>query len=436
MKARVYLLGLLCLCSACAAPSLRYKNDVNKLIAAEKFEQAAQRVSDKRRSMYARQDFMLADLDRAALLHDAQNPGESDRLLARAQDRMEDLYTRSATKAAGQLLINDLTAPYQAGAYERALTYFYRAVNFLQQEDLSGAAVEARKAVFFLDQLRGSKKNGYNDDPFIQYFASLIFESVGARSDARIARENALNGYANLGGLLRVSAPEFSVPDNAAELGEVIVLHYNGRVPLKKKATVQFSWDRIFGLLTTQQEGNDSLPPETANALAAGWMGHAITLSYPVLEEQSFTVASSFVQADGQVYQMQKMADVAAAAKADLDERLPGMWFRMAARAVIKQIAAEQARKAVSGATENDGWGQLAGLAVTIFGAATEQADTRQWFTLPAEIFMTRIFLPPGTQNIRLLLRDGYGNIVGEHLFEDVAVPRGGRVFLHHRTGR
>ena len=222
MKARVYLLGLVVFCSACAAPSLRYKSDVSRLMAQGKFQTAADTVAAKSHKMYARQDNALAYLDQAALLHDAANPAQSDKLLAQAQARIEELYTVSATRSAGRLLINDLTLPYEVSAYERAFTYFYRAMNFLDQHNLMDAAVEARKASAFLDQLRASKQKGYNDDPFVQYFSSLIFESVGQRSDARICRENALNAYQNLGGLLRVSAPEFTVPANADELGEVI----------------------------------------------------------------------------------------------------------------------------------------------------------------------------------------------------------------------
>ncbi len=436
MKARVYLLGLIVFCSACAAPSLRYKTEVNKLIAGGKFKAAEELVSAKQKKMYANQDFVLAYLDRASLLHDAQEITQSDLFFSQAQDRIEELYTKSITKKAGQLVINDLTAPYEVGTYERAMTYFYRAMNFLQRNNLMDAAVEARKAVFFLDQLRGSKKTGYNDDPFVQYFASLIFESVGQRSDARIARQNAMNAYAKLGGLLKVNAPDFPVPANADELGEVIVVHYNGLLPLKKTATIQVAWDRILAIVSTQQENRSSLSPEVANAINAGWMGHAVTLSYPVLEPQHFVITSSWVQAGGQQYRLQKMADLGAAAKLDLEERMPGIWFRMAARAVAKQVAAEQARQVTKSATKEEAWGDLAGMVVNIFGAAVERADTRQWFTLPAHIYMTRLFLTPGTQNIQLLFRDGYGNIIGEYTFEDVPVQRGRRIFLHHRTAR
>ena len=94
---------------------------------------------------------------------------------------------------------------------------------------------------------------------------------------------------------------------------------------------------------------------------------------------------------------------------------------------ILDAIQAAQAAK-------DDTVGELAGMFVSALGAAVEKADTRQWFTLPAELRMVRAFVPPEIYNIRLLLRDGYGNIVGERVFENVRVQRGRRIFLHFRT--
>ena len=434
MKARICLLGLVIFCSACAAPSLRYKVQVNQLTAQGQFEEASQRIEEKKTKLYKGKDAVLFDLDRGTLLHDAQNPSASDKLFASAQAAIHEAYAKSISGLAGQFILNDWTASYAVPPFEQALTYYYRAQNFLQQGDLSSAAVEARRAVFFLDHLRADKKSGYNDDPFVQYFASLVFESVGQRSDAQIARTNALKAYERLGPQLHVSAPDFPVPSNADELGEVLIFHYNGRMPLKKSETLQVAWDRALLLASSPQETPDGVSPEVQNALTAGIMGSAVTLSFPGWVEQPTRVKFSEIEAGGQRYFTQKTADLAAAAKLDLEEKMPGILFRTASRAVTKQVASVQARHAVSSAANDETWGDLAGMLVSALGAATETADTRQWFTLPAEVRMARLFLQPGTQNIKLLFRDGYGNIVGEHVFENVPVKPGERIFLHYRT--
>jgi len=437
-KARIWVLGLAVVCSACAAPSLRYKSDVQKMMAAGKFSEAAAWVEGKKNKMYADKDAHLYALDKAVLLHDAQSHQESDALLAQAQQRIEDLYTKSASATLGKVVVNDLTTPYEAADYEKAFTYFYRAMNFLQQDNLSDAAVEARRAAFFLDHLRASQQKGYNDDPFIQYFASLIFESVGQRSDARISRENALNAYRKQGGKLDVQTPHFVVPADADQWGEIILLHYNGLLPLKKTQTLQLAWNRAISIASSPQETRYEVAPEVENAIYAGIMGNAITIALPALENQRYQVRSSLAVVDGQRYPLLKMANLGALAHQDLEEKMPGIWFRTVTRAVIKQVAAVQARHAVNHATDkqDSALGDFAGMLVSVLGAAFEKADTRQWFTLPAEIHMTRIFVQPGKRDIQLLLKDGYGNIVGEKVFENVKVGRGERVFLHYRSAR
>lgn len=417
------------LCSACGAPSLRYKYEVNHLAAQGKFERAADLVQSKRKHMYGRRDTLLYELDRASLLHDAQKYPQSDELLADAQQRITDSYTKSISASASRVVINDLTTPYYAADYETALTFFYRAMNFLNQNDVMSAGVEARKAVFFLDHLRADKKKGYNDDPFVQYMASLIFESTGDLSDARIARQNAMNAYHKRGW----TPPQFSVPANIGEYGEVVIVHSVGQVPLKKSQTIQLAWHRILSFANAPVENAGPVSPEVQNAITAGITGSAITVAYPVLEMQPYSVVSSVAQIEDKRYPLQLMSNVSELVVQDLEEKMPAMWFRLATRAVLRRIAAVQARHAMEKEHGHDmGW--LAEMVVDVFGAAVEKADTRQWFTLPAAIYMTRAFIAPGTQDIRLLLKDGNGNIIGTYTFEDVQVPRGGRVFLHYRS--
>lgn len=423
-------------CSACGAPSLRYKYEVNKLAAEGKFEQAADWVAAKRKHMYGARDVLLYDLDRSTLLHDANQPLPSDQLLADAQQYITDSYTKSVSASASRLLVNDLTTPYYAADYETALTFMYRAMNFLQQNDVMSAGVEARKAVFFLDHLRGQKTKGYTDDPFVQYMASLIFESTGELSDARIARQNALNAYQKRGWPI----PQFSVPSNASQYGEVIIVHYVGQVPLKKSQTIQLAWHRILAFANAPVENAGPISPEVENAIRAGITGSSITVAYPVLENQPYYIVASTAEVNGQRVALQPMSNVSELATKDLEDKLPGIWFRVATRAVLRRIAAVQARHAVESSRDNKshasslGW--LAEMAVGVWGAAVEKADTRQWFTLPASIYMTRLFVEPGTQDIRLLLQNENGQVIATHTFENITVPRGGRVFLHHRTAQ
>lgn len=423
------------LCCACGAPSLRYKKEVNKLVSAGQWAEAAAKVEASKTKNYSERDRLLYYLDESVLHHEAGAHVESDQLLAQAQQRTDELFARSISGQAGRLLINDLTLSYYPADYETALTYYYRAMNFLQQQDVSSAQVEARKAVFFLDNLRNSKPKGYNDDPFVQYFSSLVFESAGNLNDARVSRARATLAYQKGLGGEGTAAPAFAVPQNADRLGEIIVIHSNGFIPLKQSSTFQVQWGQAMAWASAPQEGED-VAPEVQNALTAGLTGNALTLSWPTLQPQPYQIRASRVEAGGQTQRTVLMSNVADLADTDLKAKLPGIWFRSATRAVVKRIAAEQAKKAMNANSEDPWAGELAGMLVSAFGAMTEKADTRQWFTLPAEIRMSRLFVRPGTQQVTLRFEDEFGNIVGEHVFDNVYVKPGGRVFLHYRTAR
>ncbi len=432
MKAPAVLICVALLCSACGAPSLRDKKEINRLVAAQDFTAAVARLDKDKKKLYKEKDAALYFLDKAALLHDAQQPVQSDAALSSAQDVIDELYAKSVTGALGTLLINDLTTPYYAAPYEQALTFFYRGMNFLQLNNLSGALVEARKAVFYLDHLRGAKSSGYRDDAFVQYFASLVFESGGKRDDARISRQNALNAYQRNGW----PVPDFPVPPNASEMGEILIFHYNGLLPLLKSQTMQVGWDKLLLWASSPAEG-ESINPQVQNAIMAGLTGRAITVAYPVLEKQPYQVQASFVTADGMFMQnTQKVQDTSALVEDYLQERMPGLLFRLATRAIVKQTAVVQARHAAAQAAKDDTVGKLAGMFVNFLGALSEKADTRQWFTLPAEVRLARIFVRPGEHEIKLFFKDGYGNIVGEKSFGTVRVRAGERVFLHSRTAK
>ena len=432
-KARLFILLLAVVigCSACGAPSLRHKKEVNKLIAAGDFNAAVQKIESVKKSEYSRRDRLLYQLDTGAVLHDAAQYPQSDERFAAAQDRIDELFTQSISAHVGQYIINDLTVPYQPAPYERMLTYYYRAMNFLSQQDINGALIEANRAVFYLDHLSGSEAAHWQNEPFIQYFMSLVFESAGKLDDARISRARAAQSNP---GTVQTLKPSTSLPNG---WGEVIVVHANGAVPLKKSKTFQISWNHLRVLFNEAQEGQRELSPEIQNAIVSGLLGNSITLSYPVLEDQSFRIASSEVITEqGEVYPTYLLGDVSGSARKDLKANETSTLLRMALRVATKRVAAVQAKKAASSASKEDTVGELTEMFFSLLGAATEKADTRQWFTLPAEFRITRLYVPAGTQNISLRFRDGNGNIIGEHVFENITIPAGGRRYLHYRTAK
>ncbi len=421
------LTGALC---ACAGPSLQYKKDVSNLMANQHFENASAKIKANQKKQYGDKNAVLYQLDLALTEQAAYDTKNSTANFLEAQRLNDDLITKSITRNLGAVMINDNTLPYKMPMYEQGLTYFFTAMNYLNEDNFEDAAVEMRKAVFFLDRYREHTKKIYNDEPFVQYFASMIFEDIGQLSSARIARTNALNAYEKLKGYLNASEPSSTLPPNYKDLGELVFIHYSGKSPIKISNQVSVSWDRLGFILN----GNNSLqgtPKQTIDAVFSGLYGKTIAISYPVYIDAPYAgKTSAIVLKDGRIFKTKNVADIESAAKLTLQEESGAIWARTATRVATKFILSKQAHDITEKNSDNNGIITLVDIASTIFNTATEQADTRSWFTLPAQIKMTNVFLEPGEYEIDFYNYDDTGIPIDTYHFDNVKLKKGTRTYL------
>lgn len=430
IRPRFCILILTSLLCACAGPSLRYKKDISNLMANQKFENAAARIEKNKKSQYGEKNAVLYQLDLALSQQAAYDTESSISNYLIAQDLNENLITKSVSAGAGSLIVNDNTLPYKMPMYEQALTYFFTALNYLAQENLNDAAVEMRKAVFFLDNYREHTKKTYNDEPFVQYFASMIFEEIGQMSSARIARTNALNAYEHLKGYFDAQAPSSDLPDNYRELGELVFIHLSGKSPVKISNQMSLSWDRLGFILN----GNNSLQgadKQVIDAAFSGLFGKTIAISYPsYVDNPYFGQTSAIVLQDGRHINTYNVADISSAAKLTLQEESASIIAKTATRAATKFILSKQAHDITNKNTDNKGLVLLVDIATNIFNTATEQADTRTWSLLPAQIKMARVFLAPGEYDIDFYNHDDRGVPLDTYHFEKVKLKKGQRTYI------
>jgi hypothetical protein len=97
----------------------------------------------------------------------------------------------------------------------------------------------------------------------------------------------------------------------------------------------------------------------------------------------------------------------------------------------LKFLAAEKAKSAIkqkggeNGTSETSGdrlTNFLSSLAIDLVVGATEAADVRTWRTLPAQLQIARVFLPPGEYALRASAEDG-----GYSITQDSVQVRAGK---------
>src|SRR5262245_50784385 len=121
--ARAVFFTLLVAAAGCTSgPSSASKKAVNAMLAAQNFQGALAKIDAGKENSYKKKNLVLYYLDRGMVQHHMGLYKDSDLSLDTAEKRMEELYTKSVTKAAGMLVLNDNTADYAGEPFERALT--------------------------------------------------------------------------------------------------------------------------------------------------------------------------------------------------------------------------------------------------------------------------------------------------------------------------
>lgn len=426
----------LALC-ACGGPSGSMHKDVNASLAGRDFAGAEKKVAAAKQSSYGKKNMVLYYLDLGAVQHDAGKFKESDESLDRAERRMEELYTKSVTRAAGTLMLNDTTTEYAGERFERALVNAYRALNYTFLNKREDALVEVRKLSRLLQEyadVYGAKSTAYKDDAFAQFLASLLYEDDGRPDDARIAREKSRKAYESWAKSYGTPVPRLEPVGERKGAGEVVFIHYNGVAPRKVSKTLSIAWREALTHLDATKD-DEAQAGQARRAVAAGLSGKAVAVAFPDYVQDPFSIAGSVVEAGGLQAPTELASDISAIARKDLEERLGVIRARAIARATVKFILAKAASDAAAKKYGKNSWQALltqAGGAVA--SVATEVADTRAWATLPAQFRVARLYLPPGLHDLTVTYTGSSGAALSTQQFKGVTVVKGRRTYLRDRT--
>ena len=412
--------ALALLAAGCSTPNTAFRNHVGGLIADGNPAGAVAAIEEGRLTKYGEGNRVLYWLDLAAVRHDARQYDESDILFDRAEQRMEELYTRSLSKATGTVLVNDQTEDYAGEPHERALLHVFRALNSAFRGKVDEAVVEARKVTAFLEQY-GERTGArtYRSDAFAHLVAAMLFEDAGRLDDARISRAAAEQAYGEYEAAYRVPAPRLGLAPRSDQEGEVILVHYNGLAPIRgsKKTSVAVG----------------SKP--TVREQAAGASSQAsVAVAIPTIVERPRFVQRSTVFAGGRSAETVLVEPVAEIVTRVLDEQMGMIKARAAARTGTKVGAKAGAEAGVAAAGGNSNAVKFFSKAGMSFLSAVEEADTRCWSTLPAQIRMARLTLPEGTHDLTVRFANGSGTEMGQTVVSGVEVRKGFRTWVHVRS--
>jgi len=400
---------------------------------------------------YGEKSLVLYGMDRGMTLHLAGDYQQSNDVLEQAEEELDRLYTRKIRTETFAFMTNDTALPYEGDPYEQVLINVLKALNYAVLGQWQDALVEARRIDHRLNVLsdRTKEKNVYREDSFARYLSGILYESTGDVNNAFIAYRNAYETFEVTrawshtavpsqlrADLLRTAeALHFSqelaeyqhlFPDTRWEtsqalqqLAQVVVISYNGRAPRKEDLFLDLpiSLDALQlvllnrGFSQANQHSNRGV-----DTVLYGLNGRVVRVALPRLVPQKTHVpvdTVSLIPDNGTrvTLNTELVHNVTALADKALSERMAVITGKALARAVTKFVAAEATTRGAQQLAGKDAGplvGLLVGLLTKGLAVASEEADKRSWQTLPDEIHLARVWVPPGRYQVQSQAAGGF----------------------------
>ncbi len=377
---------------------------------------------------------------------------ESSKAFEQAEMIAEDRFTKSVSKEALSLVTSDQLRPYAGTRYERLLSHYYHALNYIYLNKLDDALVECRRASNLIQYFKGEEKE-YNffGTGFLTHFCGMVFEAAGEWNDAFISYRQAEEYYKNAAKITGVPMPEdvghslvrlsrklsfteeyeryrtqYGEPPPLPENhGELILFYETGYVPRKREETL------TFPILKTDKVDKDNAGEFAVTIRTReGLVVEEIKLEYllhvamPIIRSNRPRFAGIKASVGENIADGVLIEDIETMAIETLESERPIILIRTLARALLKYLTFREAKK------QN----KVLGAVVNLAGVLTEGADTRSWQTLPNQIFMVRMPLPAGTHQLNLSFLNANGNVRKSETLQEIIVSSNQISFLNYRT--
>lgn len=377
-------------------------------------------------------DRLLYYLHAGVVAHLNGDYRRSNALFDQADVRMEELYTKSISAEAASFITNEMVKAYPGEDFEKVMIHYYMALNYLLLGELDEALVECRRVNIKLEEFNrkyDEHKNVYKADAFSHYLMGLIYEASGDLNDAFIAYRNAANVYEG-------DYQEFydlNVPEQLKDdvLRTAAALGFDSEVDFFKRKWNKPDWTpqgkhRALGEVVVIWD-NGMAPFKAQDELEIPFEDYYLRVAFPRFVSRPPLLTYAVADVTGKTARTRVVQDVEAIAMKNLDDRKGRIIAKTAARGVAKYALKEKIE---------DEWGEAAGCIFNIFAAATEQADTRSWFTLPNNIQIARMLHQPGTFDVQLRFYNRQNQVALQSTVEDVSLRAGRMTFITYRTFR
>ncbi len=384
---------------------------------------------------FGHKDRVVYYVDAGLAYHYAGLYDSSNARLHEAELAAEELFTKSISKAALSLLLNDNALEYAGEDYEVLYTNLFSALNYISLGKFDDAFVEIKRANLKLELLedkyadavmtlqRGAEEDTnavqidydikpvrFHNSAFARYLSMHMYAADGRYDDARIDRDYLREAFRAQPFIYGFEAPDVQF---AADDGAVLsVVALAGLAPVKEAVNFRLRTDKdldLVQILYSDSEYREN--PEYGHFPMDVSEDYYFKFAVPKLADRLSVISQVNVYASGKLLgTLQLLEDVGSVAKETFESKSSLIYIRSVARAVAKGLAAHKAKKkADSGGL--GGW--LKKAAIDVVSDVSENADLRCARLLPGRILVGDFVLDPGVYDLTVEFIDSSGQLIG-----------------------
>ena len=447
---------------------------------AQDYEAAVRKIeaaAEKQR--YAEKDRLLYYLDSGLAHHYARSLPESNERLTLAEETGEALFTKSVSRAAVSLLLNDNVLEYAGEDHEILYTNLIKALNYLTMRQFDDAFVEIRRANEKLDlleqkydaagkMLREGAENDtagvaidyraehvrFENDAFARYLSMHLYAADGLFDDAEIDLRKLKEAYRTQPHIYPFQVPDvrYSTPRNAV----LSVIALAGLSPTKEALNLRIRTDKDLNLVQILYTDGKNEGQEYGHLFLPIDVDYYFKFSIPQIVSRPSTVRTVRLSADSELIgELRLLEDVGLVAAETFEARKSLIYLRAVGRAVFKGLLGEKLKKKAEGkekekrrkkkgkrddTSEKEGsrrrdigarfgtW--LKKVAVDVAMEVSENADLRCSELLPGQVLVGDFELEPGVYDLRVDFLGAGGRILESKEFPRYEVAGGGGLNL------
>jgi hypothetical protein len=403
-----------------------------------KYDKAVQRIKAARaQGYYEEKDRVVYYLELGMAYHYAGKYDSSNAVFELADEAMDELFTKSITKAAASILLNDNALDYFGEDYESIYVNVFKAVNYIHLNKFDDAFVEVRKAqvkldglknkyMKYVDELETSKDFKAKvkmmdvplyDDVLARYISMSLYRADGDPDDARIDVEKILELFKNLPRIYNFRLPDF-LSSPVMNPVPFQVLCFTGpapaKYPVQLSITTYDNWVNVSGSTDKRFWMNIPMPVQS---------GYHFKFQLPEIKEIPTAVKRIDIYANdrllGSTDMLENMQNVAIST---FRTHQSVIYFKTVVRAVLKGLAAAEAKEELRKQSNDQLVNFLTDLATDIAVDATENADLRFWRTMPGYAWAGEFMLEPGSYSIRIEYKNAQGMLIAKKVYPDIKI--------------